>query len=153
MTTTTAASRRHDPRFQKSGSWKLDVGLSQLCSLVLLVKSWLNPISKSQLPTSSFLKTEGHVFSNPLYHYNNYDDDTTTFHTTTTTTATTTTTNTTTMCCTMARCPLLIAANDTIFVVINPDDDDFWLVWKHIHDTPTTTLLMLEDKFLLGQWW
>ena len=32
----TADSRRHDPRFQKQevGSWKLEVGFSQLCSLV-----------------------------------------------------------------------------------------------------------------------
>jgi hypothetical protein len=33
----------------------------------LLVQRWLNPTNNFQLPTSSFLKTEGHVFSNPLY--------------------------------------------------------------------------------------
>ena len=67
-------------RFQKQevGSWKLEVGFSQLSSLVQkrLVdlgteKAPGTKLGKSnfQLPTSNFLflKTEGHVFSNPLY--------------------------------------------------------------------------------------
>jgi hypothetical protein len=55
-------------RNQEVGSWKLEVGFSQLCSLVqkrtpgpgygkgLLVLSWLNAKTNFQLPTSSFLK-------------------------------------------------------------------------------------------------
>ena len=64
-------------RFQKQevGSWKLEVGFSQLRSLerkrlVDLGTATGTKLAKSnfQLPTSNFLflKTEGHVFSNPL---------------------------------------------------------------------------------------
>ena len=78
----TADSRRHDPPFSETGSWKLEVGLVNFFHwlrkrLVDLgtEKAPGSKLAKSnfQLPTSNFLflKTEGHVFSNPLYH----DDD------------------------------------------------------------------------------
>ena len=76
----TADSRRHDPRFQKQdvGSWKLEVGFSQLCSLaqkktvdLVTEKAPGTELAKFnfQLLTSNFLflQTEGHApFSNPL---------------------------------------------------------------------------------------
>jgi hypothetical protein len=81
MNISAADSRRHDPLF--SERWKLEIGNLKpiLPTLYIIMEkdSWTlvhqwnagtelaKSVSNFQLPASIFLKTEGDVFSNPLY--------------------------------------------------------------------------------------